>query len=200
MNDTVNFDPDSLIPSKTISQLIAELTEAYDLAVMQENPSSQDLDDCSIFMARNEMEHWEIFNHPEDWFYQSVLEKVSSTDVIYDIGAGDLRLDLLLSQRVKHVYAVEINPTVISHPLEIIGWNMPSNLTVIIGNGFKLPIPKDVTTLVCLMIHRRHNFPPETSKLKWIVTDGKSLIFKSPDQEPNFKNFKNFSNGGKSSA
>jgi SAM-dependent methyltransferase len=104
---------------------------------------------------------WEAFSVPEINNYKSVLSVIKKDDVVYDIGAGDFRLDLMLAEKAKRVYAVEINPIIVSKALAIIGYDIPENLVLIRGNGFSLPLPKEITLITCLMIHRQHEFPAE---------------------------------------
>ena len=111
------------------------------------------------FNDREGMIDWECFFVPEENFYLEALDKVSEDDVIFDVGAGDLRFDLLLSPIVKKVYAVEINPEILGKALKIIGFDIPKNLIAIRGNAFEFDLPRDVTKVICLMIHRKHDFP-----------------------------------------
>ena len=106
---------------------------------------------------------------PEDKEYQKVLYLVDENDVILDIGAGNLALDLLLAEKCKKVYAVEVNPEVVSDALRIIGLNLPRNLIVVCGNGLDFPIPKDVNTLVMLLRHFNRPFPKEFEDIPKII-------------------------------
>lgn len=144
-------------PKGKYSDTISKLDAAY-FENSQYSPTIDEHNDFKRFSLENGIEGWEAFFVPEENYYQEVLDNVSSEDVIFDVGAGDFRLDLLLSEKVKHIYAVEIHPETVSDALKIIGLNKPSNLTVICGNGFDMLLPLDVTCVICLMIHRVHDF------------------------------------------
>jgi len=104
---------------------------------------------------------WEDFFVPEEEHYETVMGAVKPDDVVFDIGAGDLRLDLMLCEKVKRVYAVEINPVTLAGALQNIGFDMPKNLITIRGNAFDIGLPLDTTFVLCLMIHRQHEIPTE---------------------------------------
>lgn len=106
---------------------------------------------------------------PEEMYYQDCLSKLSPDDTVFDVGAGDLRFSLMMADMVRKVYAVEINPGLVSSALRIIGWDMPVNLTVICGNAFNMELPGDVTAVTCLMIHRKHEFPEPWKKARIIA-------------------------------
>lgn len=128
--------------------------------------------ECTAFQKEHGMEGWEIFFMPEEMYYQDCLSKLSPDDVVFDVGAGDLRFDLVMSRMCRRVYAVEITPQLVSSALRIIGWDMPANLTVICGNAFEMELPGDVTTVTCLMIHRKHEFPESWNKRRIISYNG----------------------------
>ena len=113
---------------------------------------------------------WEPVFVPEEWFYDEVLKHLEEKDVVFDVGAGDLRFDLIMSQHVKKVYAVEVNPITLAYALKTIGYKLPRNLIPICANALDLPLPEDVTTITILMIHRTWDIPYEWRKKKIIYT------------------------------
>jgi hypothetical protein len=118
---------------------------------------SQFRDDFAAFARRHDLEAWEGWFSPyDDQTYDDVLSHFASDDVVIDIGAGDLRLALCMAERTQRVYAVEVNPLVVSAALEIIGLDLPRNLHVICSNALDLRIPRDVTVAVLLMRHCQH--------------------------------------------
>ncbi|MGE5463942.1 MAG: class I SAM-dependent methyltransferase [Syntrophothermus sp.] len=84
--------------------------------------------------------------------YQAVLDQLGPEDVVIDIGAGDLRPARQMAQRVRKVYAVEINSRLLdqarasSDPL-------PANLLPVCADARMLDFPTDVTAGVLLMRH-----------------------------------------------
>lgn len=125
-----------------------------------------DFEACTAFQHKHGMKGWGIFFMPEEMNYSDCLSKLSPDDVVFDVGAGDLRFDLMMAEKVKKVYAVEIDPVVLASALKIIGFDMPVNLTVICGNAFEMELPRDVTVITCLMIHRKHDFPESWKKCR----------------------------------
>lgn len=121
--------------------------------------SYRDHKECTSFQHEHGMKGWEVFFVPEDMYYDPCLEKLSEDDVVFDVGAGDMRFDLIMAEKVRKVYAVEINPTIIARALRIIGYDMPTNMIAVCGNAFEMELPGDVTAVTCLMIHRQHEFP-----------------------------------------
>lgn len=127
-----------------------------------------DFEACRAFQHRHGMKGWEIFFMPEECNYESCMTQLSKDDVVFDVGAGDLRFDLMMADKVKKVYAVEINPTILASALRIIGYDLPVNLTVICGNAFEMELPSDVTVVTCLMIHREQDFTGSWKKCRMI--------------------------------
>ena len=146
---------------KTIDELVKALQKDYSKNILRE-PSDQNLTDYQIFMENNNIVGWEGFFCPEDNNYQDCFNQLKKEDVVFDIGAGDLRFDLIMLKKVKKVYSIEIDPTILGPALKVIGFSKPANLIVINGNGFDFEIPNDVTVITCLMIHRKHEIviPP----------------------------------------
>ncbi len=100
---------------------------------------------------------WEGWFHPYDSeVHQTVAQHVLAQDVVLEIGAGDLRLALRLSQRAQRVYAVEVNSGLLQWAMQEIGPELPHNLHVICANALYAPIPRDVTVAVLLMRHCQH--------------------------------------------
>lgn len=87
---------------------------------------------------------------PHENQYSEVLALVEKDDVVIDMGSGDFRFPLLLSEKVKKVYALELNPELVSKALDIIGYHIPTNLIVICTDWFHFPIPYDVNVIICL--------------------------------------------------
>ncbi len=83
--------------------------------------------------------------------YAFVLAHTGPQDVVLDIGAGDLRLTFRLAQRVKTVYAIELQPQLVAYGLR--RHRMPTNVHVIVGDARLFPFPRDVTIGVLLMRH-----------------------------------------------
>jgi SAM-dependent methyltransferase len=84
--------------------------------------------------------------------YQAVLDRLSSHDIVLDIGAGDLRLARQMAAIAQKVYAVEVNARVLEqadgrcHPL-------PANVIPIRADARTLAFPSDITTGVLMMRH-----------------------------------------------
>lgn len=109
------------------------------------------------FLLRHDLDEWEgQFSPYDEELYRAVLEHVAPTDVVMEIGAGDLRLALWLAQQVWQVYAVEVNPLLVAQVLGRIGLSLPRNLAVICANALDFPFPLGVTVGVLLMRHCRH--------------------------------------------
>jgi len=117
----------------------------------------QFLPDFTDFAARHDLTDWEGWWSPytED-DYRYVLDRVGPDDVVLDIGAGDLRLAVRLAEKVRRVYAVEVNPVVLGPALAAIGHAMPRNLVVICANVLDIAFPQDITAAVLLMRHCQH--------------------------------------------
>jgi len=90
---------------------------------------------------------WAPYDEP---LYRKVLALVRPDDIILDIGAGDLRLANRLACRASHVYAVEIDPALITETPR------PANLDVICADAYHYPFPSGITLAVLLMRHCRH--------------------------------------------
>lgn len=146
------------------------------------NRRPRDVQKCYEFQKSRGMEGWEIFVVPESMFYREVLAMLSLDDVVFDVGAGDLRFDIMLSEKVKKVYAVEINPVLLGGSLKTVGYDLPLNVVPICGNAFEMELPRDVTVITCLMIHRQHVFPQHWKRCRIIYAghDGVEVIESTP--------------------
>jgi len=104
---------------------------------------------------------------PHDNQYSTVLNLVNKDDIVIDMGSGDFRFSIMLSKKVKKVYALELNPELVSKSLNIIKYHLPSNLTIICADWFNFPIPNDVNTIICLC--NSPKIPIEWFKYKTII-------------------------------
>ena len=104
------------------------------------------------------------------------MEAVRSGDVVFDVGAGDLRLDLALSERVRKVYAVEMDPVLLGRALDVIGYRLPLNVVPICADGLKLSLPSDVSVVLVLMRELREPLPPEWRKVCVIRDKDSKLV------------------------
>lgn len=116
--------------------------------------------------------------YPHEDQYKQVLKLVKKKDVIIDMGSGDFRFPLMLSQKVKKVYAIELNPELVHNALKIINYHLPKNLIIICGDWVNISIPKDVTIITCLC--NGAIIPEEWYKYKIIfgLTSGIKIIEK----------------------
>ena len=162
-------------PPLSMGDKFEELDDAYFEEAEASTPSPEELHAFLTFLGTNDVTEAEAYFCPEEWHYPFVLDHVNETDIIWDIGAGDCRLDLLLAQKVKHVYAIEIVPDHLIRALKILNLAKPPNLTLIWGNGFTLPIPAEVTKVICLMIHREHEFHTSIAGKELIVADEQEI-------------------------
>ena len=110
-----------------MSDIIKELEKIerdfWDMADYYE-PSEQEL---GFYKVRNcNFQSAMYISHKDQ--YSSILEKVNKEDIVFDAGAGDLRFPLMLSQKVKKVYAIDLSPTLISKALKIIGYYFKSSI------------------------------------------------------------------------
>jgi hypothetical protein len=92
---------------------------------------------------------WERLWAPyDDRTYRQVLEWLDPADTVLEIGAGDLRLARQIAAKARRVYAVEINRALVA------GYSAtPGNLTVILGDAYRVPFPAGITAAVLLMRH-----------------------------------------------
>jgi len=147
-------------------EIIQRLERSFSRKVKKHDCS--DFKECLSFQALRAMKGMEIWFMPEATNYDDCLSKLNGYDVVFDVGAGDLRFDLMMAEKVRKVYAVEINPKVLASALRIIGYDIPTNLYAICGDAFDMELPQDVTVVTCLMIHRKHEFPDIWRKVRTI--------------------------------
>ena len=115
------------------------------------------LDAWGSFEARHELQDWESWFHPgEPGDHGQVLARLRHADVVLDLGAGDLQLALQMAGSVSRVYAVELNPLLVSQALAHVGLDLPRNVHVVCANFLDFPFPPGVTVGVLLMRHCQH--------------------------------------------
>ena len=96
---------------------------------------------------------WEALWAPYDEAtYAAVLAAIEPSDVVLDIGAGDLRLTRRIAERAKQVIAWEIQPALVNTAVR----PLPPNLAAIVTDARTEPIPAGVTVAVLLMRHCTH--------------------------------------------
>jgi len=99
---------------------------------------------------------WEFRWAPYDLpTYQLVLNQLLSTDIILEIGAGDLRLARQMAALTRKVYAIEINFSVLEEGLASFA-PLPGNLIPICADARAVNFPRGVTSGVLLMRHCTH--------------------------------------------
>lgn len=127
------------------------------LAACTEENRVQFHEGFAAFAARHGLSDWEGWFSPyDDETYSLVLQNVEKSDIVLDFGAGDLRLALRMAEKVRRVYAVEVNPVVLGAALGEIGFDLPRNLHVICANALDIAIPTGTTVAVLLMRHCQH--------------------------------------------
>ena len=110
--------------------------------------------------------NWERLWAPYDEStYQAVLSQVQASDVVLEIGAGDFRLAYRLADKARHVFAIELNPALVSVAQNR---SRPHNLSIIQADAYQYPFPMGITVGVLLMRHCRH-FGIFTDKLTAIA-------------------------------
>jgi hypothetical protein len=96
--------------------------------------------------------------------YRETLAWISNQDIVYEIGAGDLRLAVRLAGVARKVHAVEIQKPLLERAIYS-SEALPGNLTIHHGDARRLPVPPGVTVGVLLMRHCTH-FQWYVQKLK----------------------------------
>ncbi len=81
--------------------------------------------------------------------YTAVLDHIKPTDIVLDIGAGDLRLARCMAEKAEKVYAIEMQSALVEGIL-------PSNLELFVDDARTRPFPTDINTAVLLMRHCTH--------------------------------------------
>ena len=99
-----------------------------------------------------DLDTWETRWAPYDEVtYQTALSYVRADDVVLDIGAGDLRLTRQIACIAQRVFAIEIQPSLLTNHAVL-----PPNLTVICADIRTTPWPSGITLGVLLMRHCTH--------------------------------------------
>jgi hypothetical protein len=104
------------------------------------------------------------------------MDLLEPSDVVLDIGAGDLRFARQAATSVRKVFAIERNPEVLaSGPRGAEG--DPANLTVVCADALSAPFPEGITTGILLMRHCCH-FKAYISRLRaagcrWLITNAR---------------------------
>jgi hypothetical protein len=156
-------------PTKA-ERLSAKLVrQGYDDNIRDNAPTHRELLDFQRFADKHNLQGSEGWFLPEKNEYQIVLNRICKNDVILDIGAGNLALDIILAEQCKKVYAIECNPFILSEALKTIGYDLPRNLIVICANGLDVPIPCDVNTLVMLLRHFSQTLPEKYLEIPKII-------------------------------
>ncbi len=107
------------------------------------------------------LEEWESAWAPYDAdTYGAALAFILRSDIVLDIGAGDLRFARQAASRARHVFAIERNPALLIHVRRV-----TRRLTVICADALKFAIPRTVTVAVLLMRHCQH-FSEHVSRLR----------------------------------
>lgn len=123
-------------------------------------------EDFARFAERHDLRGWEGWFSPyDDHIYEAVVSQIRSRDLVFEIGAGDLRLALRLAEQAQHVYAIEVNPLILAQALSRVGLSLPRNLHVICANALDFPFPSSISVAVLLMRHC-HHFPDYVDRLE----------------------------------
>lgn len=98
------------------------------------------------------LDDWEVRWAPYDeTTYRTALSYVSPSDVVLDIGAGDLRFTRRIAKVAEHVFAIEMEPGLLANQSPL-----PDNLSVICADARLIPWPKYASLGVLLMRHCTH--------------------------------------------
>lgn len=96
---------------------------------------------------------WEAMHaHYDAPTYQAALRMLDYSDVVVDIGAGDLRFATQMAKVVYKVYALEINEQVLRQGMES-GGPLPHNLLAFCADAREFEFSGDITAGVLLMRH-----------------------------------------------
>ncbi|MEJ2747249.1 MAG: rRNA adenine methyltransferase [Anaerolineae bacterium] len=118
---------------------------------------------------------WELTWSPYDELtYAAVLSALCPTDVVLDIGAGDLRLARRMAAVVRQVIAWEIQPDVLKQGIDL---SLPNNITAVLADARRELIPPGVNVADLLMRHCT-NFRLYAEKLaaagcRWLLTNAR---------------------------
>jgi hypothetical protein len=102
---------------------------------------------------------WAPYDEPT---YSQVLDWLNPADTVLDIGAGDLRLARRMAATVNRVYAIELDQALPIGPTPL-----PTNLTLVWGDAYRLPFPSGITVAVLLLRHCR-GFAALFDKLRYV--------------------------------
>ena len=106
----------------------------------------------SMYLTPNGLDYWEsIWAAYDETTYQTALSYIQPTDIVLDIGAGDLRLARCAANIARHIYAIEMQPALLVNQPPL-----PSNLTIIQGDARYVEWPQGITLAVLLMRHCTH--------------------------------------------
>ena len=157
--------------SEKIIPKLKKFSEQYLKNAEYLTPTRTELD----FYQRSNINFVSAMYIPHDNQYSVILNLVNKKDTVIDMGSGDFRFPIMLSKKVKKVYALELNPELVSKSLDIIKYNLPSNLVIICTDWFNFPIPNDVNTIICLC--NSPKIPKEWYKYKTIIGTTKKIGF-----------------------
>jgi hypothetical protein len=96
--------------------------------------------------------------------YRDVLAQICDQDIVYEIGAGDLRLAIRMAGIAKKVHAVELQKPLLDQAIYS-KVAVPANLFIYYGDARYRPVPAGTTVGVLLMRHCTH-FQLYARKLK----------------------------------
>lgn len=114
---------------------------------------------------QDELDVWEAsWAAYDEATYREVLAYLRDEDIVYEIGAGDLRLARRIAAIARIVHAVEIQESLLSQAA-CSGEALPANLTIDCGDARVMPVPPGTTAGVLLMRHCTH-FQLYAQKLK----------------------------------
>lgn len=101
------------------------------------------------------LDTWEVLWAPYDEAtYAAVLAAIEPTDIVLEIGAGDLRLARRLAHKAQQVIAWEIRAELLLQALT--SESLPANLIARVADARREPVPPGVTAAVLLMRHCTH--------------------------------------------
>lgn len=157
--------------SEQIISKLKEFSEQYIKNAEYLTPTKTELD----FYQKSNTNFASAMYIPHNNQYSKVLEMVNKEDTVIDMGSGDFRFPIMLSRKVKKVYALELNPELLSKTLNIIKYHLPSNLTIICADWYNFPIPNNVNTITYLC--NSPKIPEEWYKYKTIIGTTEKIGF-----------------------
>jgi len=117
---------------------------------MKSSPSEPSKPNASSPAEPGPLEAWEALWAPYDEAtYAAVLAAIEPSDVVLDIGAGDLRLARRIAERAQQVIAWEIQPDLLVAAIR----PFPANLVAVATDARTEPVPAGVSLAVLLMRH-----------------------------------------------